>query len=54
MIDMLYLLRQTVVDEARTSEWRKCLQACVLFVPEMDVFITCFNFLTMYQVGVLQ
>jgi len=26
----------------------------LVFVPEMNIFITCFNFRTIYQVGELQ
>jgi len=26
----------------------------LVFVPDVDVFSTCFNFLTIYQIGVLQ
>jgi len=42
----------TAIDEARTSKWPKRLQLVV--VPVMYVFITCFKFWTIYQVGGLQ
>jgi len=50
MTDVYHGLQQTVIDEARTSEWRISLPACAL-VREMDVLSTCFSLKLSYCVS---
>jgi len=48
MIDMHNGLQQTMVKLIGVNGANVCEP---VFVPEIDVFITCFNFRTIYQVG---
>jgi len=43
--------RQSLTKLAPVNDVNMCE---VVFVPEMDIFIICFNFRTIYQVGRLQ